>query len=333
MQLNHCKSVAVFRALQLGDLLCSVPAFRALRQAFPTSHIALIGLPWAEAFVKRFNHLFDEFLPFPGFPGLPEQPVNIEATAALIKEVQRRRFDLVLQLQGNGTIVNPLIQILGARRYAGYYPTGHWCPDPETFMPYPDTTNPEVLRHLRLMESLGIPPCSTELEFPLTDNDVKEYEQLRLPVRRYGYVCIHPGARAAERQWNPAHFARLGDLANRNGYEVVLTGVESERGVVAAVAGRMKQRPMDLTGKTSLGALGVLVQNARLVIANDTGISHIADATRTPSLIVSLAHDSERWAALDDRLHPMIRCRGRECLEEAAATAASLLAQRRLSVA
>lgn len=92
------KTIAIFRAIKLGDLLCAVPAFRALRSAFPQAHIALISLPWAAEFVNNYADYFDEFIPFPGWPGLPEQPFNPERTLQFLQQMQRRQWEVVVQM-------------------------------------------------------------------------------------------------------------------------------------------------------------------------------------------------------------------------------------------
>ena len=50
------------------------------------------------------------------------------------------------------------------------------------------------------------------------------------------YVCVHPGARAADRRWPPAHFAAVADaIARETGLAIVLTGSGQEVGLTQAV--------------------------------------------------------------------------------------------------
>jgi ADP-heptose:LPS heptosyltransferase len=115
-------------------------------------------------------------------------------------------------------------------------------------------------------------------------------------------VCVHPGGRSA-RRWPPACFAAVGDALAARGYRIVITGVEDERETARAVARGMLERPLDLTGRTSLGAVAALVARARLLVSNDTGISHLAAAVGTPSVVVYTTSDPRRWAPLDRRRH------------------------------
>src|SRR5919205_1235222 len=67
--------IAILRARTgLGDLLCSVPALRALRARLPNAHIALITFAEMAPVVERQRSYVDELLPFPGWPGIPERP-------------------------------------------------------------------------------------------------------------------------------------------------------------------------------------------------------------------------------------------------------------------
>lgn len=304
--LGQPESIVVFRALQLGDMLCAVPALRALRNAYPRARIALVGLPWCATFAARFASYIDEFIEFPGYPGLPEIPPRIDAIPDFLAAMQRRRFDAAIQLHGSGSYVNSIVMLFNAKTTAGFFVPGEYCPDAERFIAWPEH-EPEIMRYLKLMEHLGIAPAGNALEFPLTPRDHDEYAQLGLAPRLKGkpYVIIHPGAQLRSRRWPPERFAEVAS-GLPDDHVVIITGSTAESPIAEAVEAAIKRDVINLAGKTTLGALAVLLQHARLLVSNDTGLSHMAAALRVPSVIVCSASDPQRWAPLDPNLHTVI---------------------------
>jgi ADP-heptose:LPS heptosyltransferase len=299
--------IAVLRALQLGDLLCAIPAWRALRASFPSAHIALVGLPWARQFVSRFHPYLDEFIEFPGYPGLPERSYAPEAILQFLVEMQARSFDLALQMQGNGHYANALLALWDARMIAGFYVPGEFCPDARSFAPYPDML-PEIHRHLTLMKFIGVPSRGHEMEWPVTAADEEAFmtlEESRL-LRRRHYVCIHPGGRGPSRRWAPEYFGGIADMMATRGFQVVITGTEEESHLADAMVSAMRTKAISMVGRTDLGMLGVLLRGAQLLIANDTGVSHVAAALRLPSVIICTGSDPIRWGPLDRQRHRMV---------------------------
>jgi len=298
------KSVVILRALQLGDMLCAVPALRALRFALPKAHIALVGLPWAKSFMKRFSLYIDDFIEFPGYPGLPERKADVYRLPEFISRIQKERFDLVLQMQGNGSVVNPLVELFGAKESAGFYRKGEFCPDQDRFLAYPDR-EPEIRRHLRLMEFLGVPLKGEHLEFPITDQDREDL----LAIKEVGdlldqqYACVHPGSSVETRRWAPEKFAAVADSLYDNGLDVVITGSQAERELAQKVSRCMRAPHRNIAGRTSIGALAVLISQSRMIVCNDTGVSHMAEALRVPSVIVVTGSAPERWRPLDHERH------------------------------
>jgi ADP-heptose:LPS heptosyltransferase len=299
--------IAVFRALVLGDLLCAVPALRALRRGFPDAEITLVGLPWAEALVQRLP-MIDDFIAFPGHPELPEIDCEVRAVPRFLDQVQARRFDLALQLHGSGRVVNALVALFGARHVAGFFDEHAWRPaqDAELFVPWPEHGH-EIERLLALTDGLGLARDGVQLEFPLVAADRVELLRLWPQARGAGpYVCVHAGAQLPSRRWPVERFAAVADAIAASGRTVVLTGAASEAPLAAAVQASMTQPSVNLAGRTSLWTLGALLEGAEQLVSNDTGVSHIAAALKCPSVIVSSGADVARWAPLDHALHRVL---------------------------
>jgi ADP-heptose:LPS heptosyltransferase len=320
--------VAVLRALKLGDLLCAVPALRALRAALPEADVRLIGLPWSTLLLDRFGGYLDELFELPGFPGFPERPFDARAFARFLDEVHAWGPDLVLQLHGSGGLANPLATLLGGRITAGFYEPGAYCPDPARFLPYPHA-GPEVRRHLRVLEHLGVPLRGDHKEFPVRDGDRDALAAApgAGALVPGAYACVHPGASVPERRWPVERFAAVADALAERGLRVVLTGGPEEAPITRAVAGAMRTPVLDLAGHTDLGPLAALLEGARLLVSNDTGIVHIAEGVRAPSVIVSFmaGAEIERWAPLDRERHRYLAGGMGVRVEQVVAQAAGLL--------
>ncbi len=302
-------SIAVFRALQLGDMLCAVPALRALRGAHPHARITLIGLPWSHKLATRYPAYIDEVVEFPGHPGMPEREPVRDALPDFLRAVRDREVDLAIQLHGSGRITNQLVARFGARSLAGFHDPSSQERTDGTFIPWP-SCGYEAERLLTLVRALGVETRGAQLEFPVREDDEAELRALAREggwsLAPAGYVCIHPGARHAAKRWAPDRFAVVGDALAERGLQVVLTGTAAESAITGAVAAAMRHRAVDAAGPMGLGALAALLRDARFVVCNDTGVSHLAAALRVPSVVVFLAADPDRWAPLDETRHRAI---------------------------
>ncbi|HWP18346.1 MAG TPA: glycosyltransferase family 9 protein [Burkholderiaceae bacterium] len=304
---NSRLQVCVFRALKLGDMVCATPALRALRQRFPHAHIALVGLPWARDFARRLVPWVDEFIEFDGHPQLPERPAPMAVFEAWAARMRARRFDLALQMHGSGPLSNRIVQAIGARTTAGFFPVGGSWEGLDIACQYPDGVH-EVHRQLRLVQCLGGPieeRLDDKVAFPLLPDDTDELDRhddlaALVPGR---FVCLHPGARMAEKRWAAHRFAAVGDALARLGFQVVITGDASEHRLAEAVRRMMAARALNAARDLSVGALAALLARSRLLVSNDTGVAHIAAALRLPSVVIFFVTDRLRWAPLDARRH------------------------------
>jgi ADP-heptose:LPS heptosyltransferase len=314
--------IAVFRALMgLGDFLCAVPSLRALRAARPDVEIALIAFPETEPLARRFGRYVDRFVAFPGFPGIPEHRADVRRLPAFLEEVQALELDVAIQLHGSGELTNRIVCLFGARHVAGYYRAGSPPDDVARFLPWRDDVS-EVRRSLRLMAHLGWPSDDESLEFPVADAGQARVMALADEpdgsVLERPFAVINPGASQAARRWPASEFAAVGDGLAAAGLGCVLTGTKGERELTRSVAASMRAPAFDVAGRTDLDTLGALLQRASVLVANDTGVAHLADALRVPSVVVFRDRTLvDRWGPLDRQLHRVSHGPARRVLAEA----------------
>lgn len=305
--MNPRLQIAIFRALQLGDMLCIIPAVRAIRTHFPNAHITLIGLPWQKDFAIRFPDYFNSFIHFPGWPGLPEQSPEEKEVLNFLSDVRGRAFDMLFQLHGDGSISNSMCMLWGAKAVYGLKPPGSKYDD--QYFAEADQSRHEILRFVDVLARVGIKMTDTQLEFPLLISEVDKGEQIREQLHlRKRYIAIHPGARDPRRRWPLNNFTALIKLIQEQYDEIkiLLTGSEEEKEILDALS-RENREVINLVsqfGTTTVGEMAAVIAGAELLICNDTGVSHLAAALKIKSVVLfSGWSDPIRWAPLDAQLH------------------------------
>jgi ADP-heptose:LPS heptosyltransferase len=94
---------------------------------------------------------------------------------------------------------------------------------------------------------------------------------------------VHPGASAASRRYPAESYAMAIDLLiEQTGCEAVFTGDAWEEALVRGLRGAMRRPSRSLVGRLELAELGALIDEADLLVCNNTGPAHLAAALATP---------------------------------------------------
>ena len=77
---------------------------------------------------------------------------------------------------------------------------------------------------------------------------------------------------------------------------MIVTGVAKDRDRSEPLLAALQPHELDVIGATDLPQLAALIAGARVVLTNNTSTMHLADATRTPSVIMFAGTEYEsQW--------------------------------------
>jgi ADP-heptose:LPS heptosyltransferase len=293
------KRIAVLRGGGLGDLIFAIPAIAALKAAYPEASITLLGTPAHKALIAATKSPVDEVQVLPFSEGVRPGTEDGHELDRFFEEMRSRRFDLAVQVHGGGRYSNPFLLRLGAR-----HTVGTRTPDAaslERTVPYLYYQH-EPLRALEVAGFAGAFPVDLEARLepadglpsvPGMDDDGGQ------PL-----VVIHPGATDPRRRWPAERFAELATACAADGFQVVVVGDESEQELAArivklAASGLVRS----VAGELDMAGLVSLLSDATVVVGNDSGPRHLAQALGAPTVGIFWAGNVINAGALGRSLH------------------------------
>jgi lipopolysaccharide heptosyltransferase I len=270
------RRILIIKPSAIGDVVHALPVLPRLKKLWPNAKLSWLITPACASLVQR-HPLVDEVIVFQRKKWARHwyNPSILWDVALFIHELRRKKFDLVIDLQG--LLRSGLMTLLtGAPRRVGFSNAREFAP--AFYNERIDCAWQEhaVTRYLKIASALGCPDGPAEFVFGVDDDDRKYIETLIPPGT--DYAVLLPGTNWNTKRWPVERYAALvGSLKERFGLEAAVAGASTDKKLATEIRGKF-----DLTGKTSLRQIVALLERAKLVIGNDTGPLHVAAAMGVP---------------------------------------------------
>ncbi len=311
---NPPARILIIKPSAIGDVVHTLPILGLLRRCWPEAHISWLLTPGCAGLLQGHPQL-DEVLLFDRklFGTSWKSLSAARKLAAFSLDLRARRFDLVIDLQGlfrSGFLTVQTgapcrVGSTSAREFGWTFCT-HLAPT--------SVINQHAVdRYLLMAEFLGLGRSPVEFTFP-TDAGDRDFVANLLGDTK-PFVVLLPATHWQTKRWPIEHFAGLiKPLQERFGLKAVLAG-----GADAAAIASGLPDAINLAGKTNLRQLVALLEQAALVIANDTGPMHIAAALGRPLVTMfgpTSPHQTGPYERLDTVVQldiPCSPCFSRSC--------------------
>jgi len=270
----------------VGDAIMALPALRLVRARFPEAEIAILARPYV-ADLYRGQGVCDELIACDS----NREHAGFGGRERLAKELRVRKFDTALLLQ-NAFDAAWLAWRAGIPERIGYARDGRGLLLTRAVKAprLGEIPAHEMFYYLELLRRVGwlkaLPEeCLIQLEVSQDRRRRGAELLLQAGARPYGRrIAIGAGASfGAARCWPADRFAEAANqLVAVSDADVVLFGTEAEAAATGAIAEKLRQPAINLTGKTTIAELPGALSQCHLFIGNDSGVMHVAAAVGLP---------------------------------------------------
>ncbi len=288
----------------IGDAVMCTPALLNVRESYPNAQITLLGRPAIVELLR--NH-----------PGI-DHVLSYEHEGAhagllgklrLILQLRRSEFDVAILLQ-NAFEAAFLTLCAGIPNRWGYGTDGRaFLLTKAVAVVSPKRSVHQVQYYQSLIQSLVGRIIPRRLQLVVSQDDEvnvdERFPELRTTQGEY-LIGVNPGSvYGSSKRWLPDRFAELADrvikqLQENNSSHVrvkcVVLGGASEKSLAHSIASLMQNKPVVLSGKTTLRELMGIIKRCSLFLTNDTGPMHIAAALNVPMVAIFGSTDPHHTA-------------------------------------
>jgi heptosyltransferase I len=267
-------TLCILRLSAVGDVCHTLPIVRTLQLVWPDTKLTWI--------IGKLEHTLVGDIPGIEFI-IFDKAKGLHAYRELHHHMKGRHFDVLLHMQMSlrASLASLLIPATIRLGFDKQRATDlQWLFTNARIAHIP---NQHVMESFfGFLEALGIQEKRLEWNIPVPATAFEEVKSLLPPQP---FMVISPCSSMAYRNWHVEAYADVIDyMADNYQLPTVLTGGPSaiEREYGEKISQLCKHKPVNLIGKTSLKQLLAILQQAKVLVAPDSGPAHMATAVGTP---------------------------------------------------
>ena len=282
------KNILIYKLGNIGDVVCAMPAMKAIKERFPDSRITLLTSPGIRGAIGAKDFLDGALYLNEIKTYYADDISSISKVYSMIRALRREKYDLFIQLPDDWARFRTLLRnevfakCIGVRSAFGFHlRTSALFKKVQVDFTYKER---EVEALLHILERNGIPHKEVVFEFPtyhsLPAKTLTALETLKKNRRIMLGVCM--GGKTEDKKWPLERYGEtLRILEKTHDIGVLFFGGPSEFNSIEHVAKESGVAYMNLSGlsiKESISA----IRYTDAFLTNDTGPMHIAAAVGVP---------------------------------------------------
>lgn len=281
-------SILFIKFWGIGSIMLASPTIRVVRRKYPNSRIFFLTFSQNKQICESLE-LIDEIIVLDPSSFLQ----FIFDTIRVVIYLRKLKLDLVVDLEFLARFSSIITYLSGAKMAVEFYSTILWRGDFSRIRVNYNYYFHVTENFLNLVSFLGIIEDKIELVKPIVNTIAKD--RVDRILRKSGVniddiligVNINSSKMALERRWPKENFAVLVNrVLKEYAVKIVLIGGKEDRVYVDTFVDLIQDKKMviNLTGEINIKELIALLERCLLLISNDSGPLHIAEALDIPTV-------------------------------------------------
>lgn len=267
------KNILIIQTAFLGDVILITPLIRAFKQTFPEADIDVLVVP-------QYGSILNNNPNIRSVIGFDKRNNKLKAFWRTASILRRNKYDLAVAPHSSVTTAY-LMLLAGIKQRAGF---DRWHASKYLSIKVPHREGAhKIERLLELVKPFSDAAFSIQTEIFPGETEKKKADEILEEYKSSGkkIITIAPGSVWFTKRWPEEHYTELAKTLYEKDFGLVFVGAPDEREICERIIKNSGIKAVNTAGETSILESAAIIGQSDLMICNDSGPLHMANAMQT----------------------------------------------------